>query len=166
MPDTGGAVEHLRAKLPVPFRQSVFTSQIHSNKKTGCREGQEKWVFPPMVPPHWNQPFCRRRARKGGLRRGVEGGTSGGKTKRSTSPSGCGRTAPPEVERKRRSEEKKGNRASGSPFFSVLRQFAFIRLNVHIHPSQNYTHKLLFPTQSNLHHRQSTRLNLLGFSRC
>lgn len=67
MSGTGGAVEHLRAKLPVPFRQSVFTSQIHSNKKTGCREGQEKWGFPPNgAPPTGINLFAEGGLGKGG----------------------------------------------------------------------------------------------------
>lgn len=70
MSGTGGAVEHLRAKLPVPFRQSVFTSQIHSNKKTGCREGQEKWGFPPNGAPPLELTFLP----KAGSERGVKEG--------------------------------------------------------------------------------------------
>lgn len=64
--------------------------------------------FPPKgVPPLESTFFAVRQAQKGGFRKGVEGETSGGKTKRFARPLCCGRTAAPEVERKRRAEEKR-----------------------------------------------------------
>lgn len=158
-------MEHLRARLPVPFLQSVLTYISNSLKKTDCREGQEKWVFPPMVSPHWNYPFCRRQARKGGLRKGVEGETSGGKTKRYTSPPVADEQPRRKLTRKRRSEEKR-EAAQVVSLFLCSPQVHFTRSSVHICLSQNYIGTQLFPNQSNLHQRQLILLNLPDFSRC
>ena len=154
--------------MPAPFRHPVFNiSQTHSKQKDGMPGRTGKMGFPPKgAPPTGINLFAVRQARKGGLRRGVEGGTSGGKTKRFARPLCCGRTAAPEVDEKKGAQKKKGKPRKWFPFFSALRKFTFIRSSVHIYLSQNYIDTQLFPNQSNLHQRQLILLNLLDFSRC
>lgn len=152
MSGTGGRSGTPEGKIARSFPAARLTShQTHSTLKRWAAGKDRKNGFSPQgCPPTGINLFAVRQARNGGFRRGVEGGTSGGKTKRSTSPP----VADEQPRRKLKDkgdQKKKGKPRKWSPFFSVLRQFAFIRSIVDTRQHRNYTHTQLFPTQSNLH---------------
>ncbi len=160
-------MEHLRARLPVPSRQHVLHLKLTQQKNVlPGRTG--KMGFPPKgAPPTGINLFAVRQARKGGFRRGVEGGTYGGKTKRSTSPP-VADEQPRRKLKEKGDQKKKGKPRKWSPFFSVLRQFAFIRirLSVDTRQNRNYTDTQPSPILSSHHLRPLIPLNLPGFFRC
>ena len=116
MSGTGGRSGTPEGKIARSSPVARLTSQTHSILKRRATGKDRKNGFSPQgCPPTGINLFAVRQARKGGLRRGVEGGTSGGKTKRSTSPPVADEQPRRKLTIKRRAE-KKGSRASGFPF--------------------------------------------------
>lgn len=108
MSGTGGRSGTPEGKIARSFPVARLTSQTHSTLKRRATGKDRKNGFSPQgCPPTGINLFAVRQARKGGLRRGVEGGTSGGKTKRSTSPPVADEQPRRKLTRKRRPEEKR-----------------------------------------------------------
>lgn len=107
MSGTGGRSGTSEGKIARSFPAARLTSQTHSTKKRAAGKDRKNGFSPQGCPPTGINLFAVRQARKGGLRRGVEGGTSGGKTKRYTSPPVADDQPRRKLTRKRRSEEKR-----------------------------------------------------------
>lgn len=167
MSGTGGRSGTSEGKIARSFPAARLTSQTHSTKKRAAGKDRKNGFSPQGCPPTGINLFAVRQARKGGFRRGVEGGTYGGKTKRSTSPP-VADEQPRRKLKEKGDQKKKGKPRKWSPFFSVLRQFAFIRirLSVDTRQNRNYTDTQPSPILSSHHLRPLIPLNLPGFFRC
>lgn len=165
MSGTGGRSGTPEGNIARSFPAARLTSQTHSTKRRAAGKDRRNGFSPQGCPPTGIDLFAEGRLGKGGSGKGLRGKPLGGKTKRYTSPP-VADEQPRRKLKEKGDQKKKGKPRKWFPFFSVLRQFAFIRSSVHTHQSQNCIDTRLSPKQSNLHQRQSILLNLQGFSHC